>query len=101
MSVRTVHLQIDRIVVDGLPATAHQNFVKALEQRLAEMARESLAAGPTLSEVRTGGIDAGRLPHRATGERAAEQVVGAIRQAGQRKVTVSGVNAQGGAANHA
>jgi hypothetical protein len=79
MSSRTIHLHIDRMVVQGLPPHAQQRFVRAIEKQLAHMveaqAPQGLAAG---GSRRIASLDAGRLPRGASPEQAARQITAAL-----------------------
>jgi hypothetical protein len=81
MSKRTVHIHIDRLVVDGIDAGGQQRFVRALEAQLAEAARGAAAGGAfagTGLTRRIGRVDAGEMRAGATPERAAGQVAKAV-----------------------
>jgi hypothetical protein len=80
MSSRVVHLHVDRIVVDGLPASAQQRFIKALKSGLTEMAENGIPPGLSVGKRSISSLDAGQLPRGASGERAAGQVLRAIQQ---------------------
>jgi hypothetical protein len=80
MSARILLLHIGRIVVDGLPASARQRFMRALRGGLNEMAESGIPPQLSASRRRIGSLDAGRLPSGATAEQAASQVLQAIRQ---------------------
>jgi hypothetical protein len=80
MSARILHLHIDRIVIDGLPASAQQRFMRALRGGLHELAQSEISAAHSASRRRIGSLDAGRLSPGATVEQAAGQVLQAIRQ---------------------
>lgn len=80
MSSRVLHLHIDRIVVDGLPASAQQRFVRALKSGLTEMAENGIPPGLSAGKRRISSLDAGQLARGASGEQAAGQVLRAIQQ---------------------
>jgi hypothetical protein len=80
MSARILHLHIDRIVVDGMPASAQQRFMLALRGGLNEMAENGIPPQISASRRRIGSLDAGCLSSGATAEQAASQVLQAIRQ---------------------
>ena len=80
MNSRALHIHINRMVVEGLPARAQQGFVRALEKQLGQMACDGLPAafyGATSRRIAT--LDAGRLGPGATPEEAAAQVTAALR----------------------
>jgi hypothetical protein len=82
MTTRALHVHIDRIVVEGLPASGQARFTRALEGRLREMAESGLAAGfKGGTRKRIAGLSAGELRPGATAEQAAAQVAGAIGRA--------------------
>ena len=72
--MRTVHLHVDRVMVDGLPAAEQRQFARALEARLrawaASGAASQLADG---GRVRISALDAGQLKPGATASQAAAQ----------------------------
>jgi hypothetical protein len=81
MSKRTVHIYIERLIVDGIDAGGQQRFVRALEVQLAEAARGAAAAGVFAGNGlarRIGRVDAGEMRAGATPERAAGQVAKAV-----------------------
>jgi hypothetical protein len=81
MSKRTVHIHIERLVVDGIDERGQQRFVRALEAQLAESARGAAAAGVFAGDGvmrRIGRVDAGEMRAGVTPERAAGQVVKAV-----------------------
>jgi hypothetical protein len=81
MSKRTVHIHIDRLVVDGIDARGQQRFVRALEAQLAEAARGAAAAGVFAGDGvmrRIRRVDAGEMRAGTTPERAAGQVATAV-----------------------
>lgn len=81
MNSRTLHLHIDRLVVEGVPAHGRQRFVGALESELTKLASDGLAgalAGSRKREIAS--LDAGTLRHGATPEQAAKQVTSALRR---------------------
>ena len=81
MSERTVHIHIDRLVVDGIDARGQQRFVRALEVQLAEAVRGADAAGAFRGDGSTrhiGRVDAGEMRAGSTPERAAGQVAKAV-----------------------
>lgn len=80
MSSRVLYLHIDRIVVDGLPASAQQRFTRALKRGLTEMAENGIPPGLTAGKRRISSLEAGQLPRGASGERAAGQVLRVIQQ---------------------
>jgi hypothetical protein len=85
-----IHLHIDRLVVEGLPASAEKRFVQALEAELRQLAKSGGANGGSALDALMGGsmrnvrkrvqaIDAGQLRPGATPEQAAARLVGSIR----------------------
>jgi hypothetical protein len=81
MSKRTVHIHIERLVVDGIDARGQQRFVAALEAQLAEAACGAAAAEAFAGDGvmrRIGRVDAGEMRSGATPERAAGQVAKAV-----------------------
>ena len=81
MSKRTVHIHIDRLVMDAIDARGQQRFVRALEAQLAEAARAAVAGGAFARAGltrRIGRVDAGEIPAGATPERAAGQMAKAV-----------------------
>jgi hypothetical protein len=78
---QSLHLQIDRVSVQGLDARGQQRFVRALESRLNELAakpafRTAMQAGP----LHLPSLRAGKLPSGTTPEDAAGQVVRTLHQ---------------------
>jgi hypothetical protein len=80
MSSRVLHLQIDRIVVDGLPASAQHRFIRALRSGLTQMAENGIPPGTSAGKRRISSLDAGRLPRGASAEQAAGRVLRVIQQ---------------------
>jgi hypothetical protein len=81
MSKRTVHIHIERLVVDGIDGRGQHRFVRALEAQLTEAARGAAAAGVFAGDGlahRIGRVDAGEMRAEATPERAAGQVAKAV-----------------------
>jgi hypothetical protein len=92
MNSRKVHIHIDRLVVEDLPAHAQQRFVHALENQLTRMVdaqapRELSASGSR----RIASLDAGRMRAGATPEQAAAQVTAALHG----KLAGKGINRHG------
>jgi hypothetical protein len=81
MAMKSLHLVIDRIVVQGLPVSGQHRFVSVLQQRLRELAQcgipEELARN---TRKRIQSVNAGQLHSGAMPDEAALQVVNAIRQ---------------------
>lgn len=76
---KTLHLHIDRIVVEGLPATSQRQFESALKQQLREWARGGIAdqfQGNTRRRIAS--LSAGPLRPGATPAQAAARIVGSI-----------------------
>lgn len=80
MNARILHLHVDRIVVEGLPEAAQHRFTQALKSGLNRIAEEGLPAGMSTSRRRISSVNAGPVPPGCSAERAAGQVVRAIRQ---------------------
>jgi hypothetical protein len=81
MGMKSLYLTIDRIVVDGLPASGRHRFVSALQQRLRESAQKGISEEfGRDADKRIQSLSAGRLRPKATPDDAAQQVVNAIRQ---------------------
>jgi hypothetical protein len=81
MNKRTVHIHIERLVVDGIDARGQNRFVRALEAQLAESAHQASAGGAFAGDGvmrQIGRVDAGEMRAGATPERAAGQVARAI-----------------------
>lgn len=80
MNRRTLHLHIDRLLVEGLPAHGEKRFVRALEAQLTKLASDGASAAFAGSRVRRmAKLDAGQLRAGATPEQAAAQVTSALR----------------------
>ncbi|HUY93897.1 MAG TPA: hypothetical protein VMU71_01320 [Terracidiphilus sp.] len=80
--MREIHLNIDRITVEGLSAAEQRSFTRALEAELRALAaagRLDAAAGGEDRAIRN--LHAGELRPGTTANRAAAQVAGSIRQA--------------------
>jgi hypothetical protein len=81
MGMKSLHMTIDRIVVDGLPASGRHRFVGALQQRLRDAAQNGISEEfGRDADKRVQSLNAGRLRPKATPDEAAQQVVNAIRQ---------------------
>jgi len=81
MKRRTLHLHIDRLVVEGLPARSDKSFARALEAQLAKLASHGLQdAFGRASRRRIASLDAGVMRAGATPEQAAAQVGDALRR---------------------
>lgn len=79
--MKTLHLRIDRIVVEGLPESGQRQFVRALESNLREMAESGIADEFTGStRKRIAALNVGQLRPGATATQAARQVANSIRQ---------------------
>jgi hypothetical protein len=79
--MKSIHLRIDRIVVEGLPASGQQQLAGALAESLRELAASGIAdqfAGNTRKRVQS--LNAGQLRPGATPAQAATQIVHSIRQ---------------------
>ena len=79
MKRRTLHLHINRLVVEGLPAHSEKRFVRALETQLTKLAYEGMheAFGGVCAR-RIASLDAGTLRVGTTPEQAAAQVTAAL-----------------------
>jgi len=79
--MKTLHLHIDRIVVDGLPENGQPQFLRALESQLLELAESGIADQFSRNtRRRLQSIDAGQLRLGSSPAQAAAQVTAAIRQ---------------------
>jgi hypothetical protein len=81
MNKRTVHIHIERLIVDGIDARGQQRFVRALEAQLAESARAAAEARVFAGDAimrHIGRVDAGEMRAGATPEHAAGQVAKAV-----------------------
>jgi len=85
--MRSVHLHIDRIVVEGLPETGQRQFSRALEDRLRAWAGSGIADGfASDAWMRIRVLDAGQLRTGATASQAAAQVVRSVARSVTRSV---------------
>jgi hypothetical protein len=75
--MKTVHLKIDRIAVEGLDAARQRQFAHSLEEQLRQWAARGVAGG---AEVKIATLNAGLLRPGATAGQAARQVVKALAQ---------------------
>jgi|SRR5580658_4044345 hypothetical protein len=78
--MKSIHLHIDRIVVEGLPEATQRHFISALEERLREFAASGIAnefSGRARKRIES--LNAGQLQPGATPAQAAMQVVQTIR----------------------
>ena len=78
MNSRVLHLHIERIVVEGMAASAQHNFVASLERELTQMASQSLQPVLSGTNRRIASINAGVMRSGNSAEHAAQQVVQAI-----------------------
>jgi hypothetical protein len=79
--MNSLHLHIDRIVIDGLPAHEQRRFARVLEAHLDEFARSGIADRFTANTRKAiQSLNAGTLRNGATAEHAAAQVVQSLRQ---------------------
>jgi hypothetical protein len=79
--MKSLHLHINRIVVEGLPESGQRRFMRSLEAQLYELAESGIAdAFPRNTRKRIQVLNAGQLRSGATPEQAAAQVVRSIRQ---------------------
>ena len=85
--MKAVHLDIDRIVVDGLPEARQRQFAHSLEEQLRQWAASGAASGMSKNtRVRIPALNAGVLKPGATASEAARQVVNSV----ARRVGASG-----------
>ncbi len=85
--MKTIHLHIDRIVIDGLPHTSRQQLVSALEAGLREWAETEIDGQFNVSaRKRIQSLEAGQLRPGATPAQAAAQIVQSIRQGANGRV---------------
>jgi hypothetical protein len=79
MGMRSLHLAIDRIVVDGLPVSGRHRFISALEERLRELAASGIPDElPDNTRKRIESLRTGRLRPQATVAEAAAEVANTI-----------------------
>lgn len=78
VSTRILHLHIDRLVVDGLPASSKASFVRALEGQLTTLAEAHAETVFTQPSHRIDRPLTQVMQPRATAEQAAAQVAGLI-----------------------
>lgn len=79
--MKALHLHIDRIVVDGLPASGQRRFARALEAQLQALAESGIADNFTRNtRKRLQALEVSQMRPGATPEQAAAQVVRSIRQ---------------------
>ncbi|HWG19559.1 MAG TPA: hypothetical protein VG225_03450 [Terracidiphilus sp.] len=79
--MKSLHLHIDRIVVEGLSAADQRQFAAALEAQLRDLAGSGIANQLSGNvRRRMASLDAGWLRPGATPKQAAMQVVESIRQ---------------------
>jgi hypothetical protein len=73
MNDRVLHLHIDRIVVEGVPASGQQKFVRALEGRTTEWAEVGVPLGllaqarQRIAAVKAGQLRRGASPDQVAG----------------------------------
>jgi hypothetical protein len=80
MNRRTLHLHIDRLVVEGLPAHSEKRFVRALEAQLTKLAIHGLQDAFRRGQARRiASIDAGVMRAGTSPEQAATQITAALR----------------------
>jgi hypothetical protein len=75
-----VHIHLDRLLVEGLPAGEKQAFLRALEERMRALAADVATEGMNRSQ-RIVKVDAGVMRGLGGAETAAGQVVKAVRRA--------------------
>ncbi len=91
--MRTVHLEIGRIVVEGLPEARQRQFARSLEEQLRQWAASGAASGMSKNtRVRIPALNAGVLKPGATASEAARQVVNSV----ARRVGASGQRGNAG-----
>lgn len=80
--MKSLHLHIDRIVVEGLPESGQRRFRRALEFELQQLAESGVPASIAESSIRKRiqAVNAGPLRPGTTPEQAAAQVARSIRQ---------------------
>ncbi len=82
MNSKALHIHIDRLVVEGLPAGSQRQFVAALETQLSthlpQLAEPAFSRGESQSFPR---VNAGEMRAGSTPERAAAQITTALRGA--------------------
>jgi len=76
--MRTVHVHIDRIAVDGLDETAQRQFAHSLQEQLRAWAASGAANGVALNALKIPALDAGMIKPGATAPQAAAQVINAV-----------------------
>jgi hypothetical protein len=79
MGMRSLHLAIDHILVEGLPVSGQHEFVSALEERLRELAVIGIPeefAGNTRKRIES--LSAGKLRPQETAAEAATQIANSI-----------------------
>jgi hypothetical protein len=83
MGMKTVHISIDRLIVDGLPPSQQRQFLSALERRLRDVASGRLAeaVGSQNRRRHIDTLDAGMMGPGASSEQAARQVAEGVRRA--------------------
>lgn len=91
--MKSLHLAIDRIVVEGLPASERRRFIGALEERLREFAQDALPQAIADSARRSiPSLSVGQPRREFAAEDAALQVVNTIRRGlganGRKEVSV-------------
>lgn len=114
--MKSLHLHIDRIVVEGLSQAGQRRFAGALEAQLRAMTEGETGEGDLLNQFtrstrkRIPALNAGQLRPGASPEQAAAQVVRSIRQSigsgqgaranGQRTRVITQQSSGGEARNH-
>ena len=79
--MKHLHLDIDRVVVEGLSKSGQRRFARALEAQLQQLAESGITDAFTSNlRKRIDTLNAGQLHPRATPEQAAAQVARSIRQ---------------------
>lgn len=78
--MNSLHLHIDRIVVDGLSENEQRRFARVLRAHLDKFARSSIADQFASSRRKNIPALPGTLPGGATAEQAAAQVVRSLRR---------------------
>lgn len=78
--MKTLHISIDRLVVEGVAPAQQRQFVEELRRQLSEFAKANLlgSAGWQSRRQRIGALDAGLLRPGASVGQAARQVVAGL-----------------------
>jgi hypothetical protein len=90
MNSRALHIHINRLSVEGLPACEQRLFMRALEKQLSALASGGLPGAFTGGTHHIAVFDAGRVWSGATAEQAARQVTTGLGKALAGKETRNG-----------